>query len=254
MKKLIFALLLAFSGVSFAQIFTATTENIYPGCGSEKIIGGKCEDHVVSVKYNIAKGRLITSGYYTDTFIFGVRLFDADSFRIDFVIPDLTVNKYYAGDDFIVPDSLRKDVKYIDIVIYGDDDVVASVYKCYRESDVMFDVMMNSPKSTKNDYSFCAPPDTMLNGMIKHVFSIFNYDHYFFSPKHYKLKNKKVRNKTLYVEFVDTSYVKIECDAGFYADTAGLDFFAFADDPCNAKLPAGAIVNDNGIGYHMNDE
>lgn len=134
-------------------------------------IGGKCAKikdgytkcHTITVKYNLEKGRISTDGYYDDDQVrFMVRLWDADSMRIDFVAHDLYVNAHFAGDEYIVPKELAAETKYLDIAIYDEDfSPYAEEHGCYNDANVVW----NFPKSDgsgSNEYR-CLPADTILS-------------------------------------------------------------------------------------------
>lgn len=161
MKRLI-VLLAILCTFGYTKTLTATLGN---KCNTLlPIKGGYTVCHTIEVKYNLEKGRIITHGYEGDSnVVFLVRLWDADSMRIDFVATDLSVNKALAGDEYKVPKELATETKYLDIVILNDDEF--SPYRtsehCYLDDNAVW-YFQESIDKWKINKKECLPKDTTL--------------------------------------------------------------------------------------------
>lgn len=99
----------------------------------------KIHTNNVTVKWNIAKGRLrITCGGLCDTTErYMVRLFDKDSLRIDFVAYDLEVDKVYADSEYIVPKSVRGEIALMELTLLDNDD--GNTFEAFRGEVLCYD-------------------------------------------------------------------------------------------------------------------
>ena len=90
---------------------------------TSKVPHGHIISNSLTVKWNIKKGRLkiVCDVLCNDDDEFIIRMFDRDSFLIDFVVYEIKPNKYLAGNEYIVPKNVRSDIEYMELVPINDE-------------------------------------------------------------------------------------------------------------------------------------
>lgn len=225
-------MVLATMSVSYAKVFTAS----YGGdCKKEKVIGGYCVSHKITVKYNPEKGRLTTDGNYLDSNVtFQLRVYDQDSLRIS-TFADLKINMEYSDPEYIIAD--YKEVKYIDIQVVrnGDEEYWFGWREIKCNNDDAFKVYVHKDKRWACVDIFSEMPKFLSRNEGLYCYSE--------EPKSCVIEG----NMPNLIYVLDSSNVR--CKAGYY----GFEKVEENFKACYLKVPKNATVSEDGLSFICNE-
>lgn len=228
----IVVVVLVLAATSGAKVFTASYG---ADCKKTKVVGGYCEPHKITVRYNPEKGRLTTDGNYLDSNItFQLRVYDQDSLRIT-TFADLKINMEYSDPEYIISD--YKEVKYIDIQVVrnGSEDSWFgwSEEKCHN--DTAFIVYVHKDKRW-----VCIDVFSELPRFLRRNEGLYCYSE---EPKSCVIVDD--RPNLIYV--LDSN--KVKCKAGYYGFEKTEENFK----ACHLKVPKNATVSEDGLSFICNE-
>lgn len=129
-----------------------------------KVNHGLVHSNALTIKWNIKKGRMKVrcDGLCNDDDIFAIRMFDKDSLRIDYVSPVLKPDTELAGDEYIIPADVRKDIAFMEIVPINDNWVKKYEVTCddgYTKDPDGISCIKVDPNDLRCDDGYTLDPD-----------------------------------------------------------------------------------------------